>query len=415
MWNEKKYVRHYEIDQEEFPVAVFESDDWGACELVPDPSVTGEYNQILKKYGKGNGWVQHGLERPFELRQLYDVLESHKGADGNPAVFTAFTAMGNPDFKAIRENGFQKYVDIPINKGFPEKWQGDGIINAMLEGMNRGIWCPEYHAILHHTSPRLWLDLLRSDSDSGKFARELFELNSYFQMVHLPEYEGYPLNEQYEFIREGFRRFKETFGRMPEAAVTSDAYPETEMLWMAMGISAVAIKNCRVNSGEVVVYPTKPWNMQDVYAKLGDCSSIADCTYLTRNVFCEFNNTAEEVLRVISRNRTALKEPSVVSSHRLSYCCFIDERRENNLKRLDEILTELDKQGYYYLTSAELASLYRRGWSKRQVGDRVLFRKWFPEAKVPAYAADLPKGNHWLPASAVTEEEKDYQLDRGGE
>ena len=82
------------------------------------------------------------------------------------------------------------------------------------------------------------------------------------------------------------------------------------------------------------------------------------------------------------------------------------------MDRLNDILTELDKEGYCYLTSAELASLYRSGWSKRVVGDRVLFRKWFPEAKVPAYAAALPKGNYWLPASVVTDEEKDYQLNQ---
>ena len=410
MWNDKKYVRHYEIDQKEFPVVVIESDDWGACELVPEHSMVERYNATLEKYGKGKGWAEHGLERPFELKELYDVLESHKGADGNPAIFTSFTAMGNPDFKAIRENGFTKYVDIPINKGFPEKWQGEGIIDTMLEGMNRGVWCPEYHAILHHTSPRLWLELLRSDSEDGKFARELFDMNSYFQMHHLPEYEAYNIHEQYEFIHAGFRRFKETFGRMPEAAVTSDAYPETELLWMALGVKAVAIKNCRVNSGEVVVYPTKPWNMQDVYAKLGDCSSIADCTFLTRNVFCEMGVPKEDILKAIKRNRTVYNEPSVISSHRVNYCCFVDEKRKNAMDRLDEILTELDKEGYCYLTSAELASLYRSGWSKRVVGDKVLFRKWFPEAKVPAYAAALPKGNHWLPASVVTDEEKDYQL-----
>jgi hypothetical protein len=34
----------------------------------------------------------------------------------------------------------------------------------------------------------------------------------------------------------------------------------------------------------------------------------------------------------------------------------------------------------------------------------------YDEAKVPAYAAALPKGNYWLPASVVADEEKDYQL-----
>ena len=61
MWNEKKYVRHYEIDQKEFPVVVIESDDWGACELVPEYSMLERYNATLQKYGKGKGWNFNGF------------------------------------------------------------------------------------------------------------------------------------------------------------------------------------------------------------------------------------------------------------------------------------------------------------------------------------------------------------------
>ncbi len=390
------YQRHFEIDTAEYPVVVIESDDWGACELIPSADLQENYNALMKKYGKNSESGSSGLETPDEMRELFAILTKHKGADGNSAVFTAYTAMGNPDFDAIKANNFTKYIDIPINKGFPAPWQGEGIIDTMLKGMKLGVWQPEYHAMLHHTSPRLWLKLLNENSPDGELARELFEMRSYYQMKHIPEFHGYNIHEQYDMISTGFRRFKETFGYAPNAAVTSDAFPETELVWQALGINTIPLKNCRVNTGEVVVYPTKPWNMQDVYAKIGDCSKIADACFLTRNVFLEVGNSLDEAVTTVSKVLKIYKEPVVISSHRANYCGFDRDVVKQRLERLDAVLSELDKMGVYYLTSAELSSIYRKGCSARKVGSKTLFRKWFDNAITPTYAEDLPVGNHWL-------------------
>lgn len=390
------YERHFEIDVKKFPAVVIESDDWGACEVIPDAKMLDKYNAVMKKYNKSQGGESSSLERPDELENLYKVLEAHKGADGNSAVFTAYTAMGNPDFDAIRKNNFSQYVDIPVNKGFPAPWQGEGVVDKMREGMSRGVWFPEYHAMLHHTSPKLWMELLNGNSPASELARELFDLYSYYQLQHLPEFNGYDLHEQYQMINTGFQRFKETFGYMPNAAVTSDAFPETELIWLALGINTVPLKNCRVNTGEVVVYPTKPWNMQDVYAKIGDCSKIADACFLTRNVFLEVGNSLDEAVTTVSKVLKIYKEPVVISSHRANYCGFDRDVVKQRLERLDAVLSELDKMGVYYLTSAELSSIYRKGCSARKVGSKTLFRKWFDNAITPDYAEDLPVGNHWL-------------------
>ena len=390
------YERRFEIDTAKYPCVVIESDDWGACEVIPDPSLQKQYAAVMQKYGRKPGGESATLERPDELEKIYQILEKHQGADGNPAIFTAYTAMGNPDFEAIRNNNFSEYVDIPINKGFPAPWHGEGVVDKMREGMKRGVWHPEYHAMLHHTSPKKWMELLRGESKESELARDLFDLFSYYQMQHLPEFNGYNIHEQYEMINTGFQRFKETFGYMPNAAVTSDAFPETELVWLALGINTIPLKNCRVNTGEVVVYPTKPWNLQDVYAKIGDCSKIADACCLTRNVFLEKGDELDAVLKAVSRTFKYHCEPVVISSHRANYCNFNDEISAKHLERLDKLLSELDRMGVYYLTSAELSSIYRKGFSARKSGSRTLVRKWFDNAIVPDYAGDLPVGNHWL-------------------
>ena len=44
---------------------------------------------------------------------------------------------------------------------------------AAREGMRRGIRFPEFHARLHHSSPRTWLDILRGPHQERLFKRIL--------------------------------------------------------------------------------------------------------------------------------------------------------------------------------------------------------------------------------------------------
>ena len=61
------YERHFEIDVKKFPVIVIESDDWGACEVIPDAKMLDKYNSVMKKYNKSQGGESSSLERPDEL------------------------------------------------------------------------------------------------------------------------------------------------------------------------------------------------------------------------------------------------------------------------------------------------------------------------------------------------------------
>ena len=329
---DRKYLRRCEIDFKRFPVAVLESDDWGCC--------------------TGN------LETPADLEQIYRLLESICGTDSLPVILTAFTCMGNPDFEAIEKNGFTRYEDIAIDKGFPKPWNGKGTVAKYLDGMKRGVWHPEYHALLHHVSPRLWLHLLKGKGQAAEIAQERFSRQYFAQPSHLPEYQGFTVAEQQAMIQEGFERFRRTFGFSPRAAVTSDAYPETIVLWAANGIDTVPLINCRCNDGIVTVYQTKPWNFQDMYGKMGDIGSSTGVVYLSRNAFFEGNADTEEVFAAVSRV-WKINEPAVISCHRVGL--LKPERR----KEFRKLLKKIVDAGGCFITSPELSDLYRRGWFVR--------------------------------------------------
>ena len=369
-----KTVRKFDFDIERFPAVVFESDDWGSAQNLPDLEQKEAFDNIV-----GAKPYYPKLESRKEMLALFSVLEKHRGADGLKPVITAFTCMGNPDYDAIRANGFTKYEDISVEHGFPAGWDGMDVVKTWKEGIARDVWHPEYHAFFHHISAKLWLKLLKEDSKEGLQARQLFEMNNFSLPYHLPEYDGFTEAEAEAFIKEGFARFERLFGYRPSAAVTSDAYPWTIRLWAEAGIKTACLTNFRLNNGEVVYYQTKPWNFQDPDARCGDYDVEKNIIYMTRNVWFEPHDSgvpAEEAFAACENNFTKYKDPAIIQPHRINYCVFPEDIAEKRLKELDRLLEMLSNRGVYFLTTAELSDIYRQGYSKRKLSNGTVLRKW---------------------------------------
>ncbi|MBR1952338.1 MAG: hypothetical protein IKA32_07160 [Lentisphaeria bacterium] len=373
-----KTIRRFEVDTERFPTVVIESDDWGAAEVVPREELCETISKLTP-----SGPVYCKLESAEELKAVYEVLEKHRGRDGQLPVITAFTSVGNPDFAKIKASGFTRYHDIAIDEGFPPGWDGTGLISSYRDGMKRGVWSPEYHANLHHTSPVLWFKLLQEDSPEGENARKLFDLNCYSQVSHLPEYTGYTSDEMRENINAGFARFERIFGYRPKAAVTSDAFPETVKLWAEAGARAACLVNFRTNDGSVVHYKTKPWNFQDPGARCGDYDEEKDIIYLTRNVWFDLAGIeyvkgvpAEEAFETTLNNFDQYHDPAVVQMHRVNFSAYPASSIPPRLEALDKYFDMLNERNVYYLTTGELADIYYQGWSERRVPGGTLIRKW---------------------------------------
>jgi len=418
-------IRH-RIDWERHRAMVFESDDWGGCEVAAAPADAAIVADVWDALHARRREVLTTLETPADLARLYDLLAAHQGADGLPAVFTAFVSVANPDFPAIRASGFERYADLAIDQAVPARWQRGDIVGAWREGIRRGLFAPEYHANLHHTSPVRWLERLRAPGPEGVAARRLFELEVYCQGEHLPEFEGMALSEEHAWHEAGMSRFERICGYRPAAAITSDAYPETETLWALLGIRTICLKSCRVNSGQVVVYATKPWNNQDPAVPMGACHPRLDVAYLTRNVFFECAGRPEQSAQVageVIRARWSEGEPAVVSTHRANYVSLDPGFAEDGRRQLARLLADLAAAGARFLTTAEVGDLYRRGWSLRAAGEQHILRFWSEsgaQVRVPgtwAAARALPDGREHpgQAAGAATEFRLpvgDYRLTR---
>jgi hypothetical protein len=393
------------IDWERFAPVVFESDDWGGCEAVPDAEAASALQPLWDELLEHPRPIATTLESPADLTRLYETLSGFAGDDGIPAVFTAFMPMGNPDFAAIAAGGFERFCDIGISDGVPPRWERGDLLAAWRDGAARGVFEPEYHGRLHHNGPRPWLALLRGEGPRAELARASFEHEVYCQGIHLPEFEAMDVREQYQWNLVGVQRFEAAFGRTPAAGITSDAFPETETIWALLGIRTVCLKSCRVNSGQIVVYTTKLWNNQDPDVPIGAHDPVNDVIYLTRNAFFECaggkSQSAEAVLPVI-RSRWAEGEPAVVSTHRANYVSLDAVRAETGFTELSALLQSLHDCGARFLTTAEVSDLYRQGWSLREFGGTKILRRWSPEAepvRLPCSvtgATAIPDGREYL-------------------
>ena len=393
---------------------VFESDDWGDCTGTPDLETYERVRRhprvqqlITERPRSGLGTLE---DRP-QLEALFEVLERHHGGDGRAAVFTAFYVTHNPDYDAIRASDFTEYHDIPIDVGWPPGWRSEGAIAGAGDGMRRGVWFPEFHARLHHSSPHLWLEILRGGDEDTDVYRTLFDNHIYFFDRHLPEYERMPIAEQFAWLRGGVDAFKRALGVAPHCGVNSDAIPGTEESYALLGIRVRCLKSVVLNNGtQVRPYgKLKPDGTMDGTTPMGAYNPFLDLTYLNRNAFFEVGGADRSVLDDAYQaivNCWQRGEPAVVSTHRSGYCSLDDDASQRGRDLLDDLLArfETEHPDAVYMTSWEVAQLCRTATSAARYGDQWVLRNYGSDAAtvavpepVGASAVDLRTGDRFGP------------------
>jgi hypothetical protein len=100
-------------------IVVIESDDWGS---IGTPSRI-VYEELLKRgfrVDTSNFSKYDNLASTEDLTLLFDVLQSVKDKNGNPAIITANTIVANPDFDKIESSDFTEYFYKPFTETLKE-------------------------------------------------------------------------------------------------------------------------------------------------------------------------------------------------------------------------------------------------------------------------------------------------------
>ena len=333
-----KNIPGWRTDQK---IVVFESDDWGSNNIA-----SGEHYKRLKEIGVPVGRSAFNkydtIERASDLEALFEVLSSVKDAKGNSAVFTPFVNLANPDFKRIKESGFQEYYYEPFDKTLEEYGEREDVLNLYRQGIDSGLFEPQFHGREHLAVP-LWLEYLQNGN--GKI-RDAFDQKYYsYPAQELPSIASgfrpaFYFNSEKDLpflkksIREGTNLFEQLFGyRATVFDPPNGVFPSMlEKDLFEAGIHTIVTNRFRPE-------PTGNGQIDKKYYSFGQFNNIGQSYYIRNCQFEPYDNRSIE--HCISMMRAAFRwgKPAIICTHRVNFNGGIDKsNRDKGLKELKELL-----------------------------------------------------------------------------
>ena len=330
-------------------IVVIESDDWGSIRMASKDA----YNDLLKRGIPVDKSIYNrydALECNDDLDSLFDVLDSVRDSQGNPAVLTVNTVMANPDFDKIRECDFMEYHYEPFIKTLERYPQHDRVYDLYKKGIINGLLKPQFHGREHVNVCHWMKDLQLSNQYTHiAFNMNMFSMNysdeiKHCREVYLDAFSATTYNERYELervIKDGMSLFRELWGFSSVSSI-APCYiwnDEIEKILNAEGVKIMqgtTIQNLPLLTGAGY---KKKYHYTGQYNSLGQL-------YVVRNCFFEPSNSPSinNVSYCLKSIELAFKyhKPAIISSHRVNYMGLLEpSNREKNLKELAELLTSI--------------------------------------------------------------------------
>jgi hypothetical protein len=344
------YLAHWRCEE---PVVVFESDDWG---LMRKPA-----SALVRRFGEPSEWADEELESPEDLEELYRLLGKHRDEHSRPACFTANFVVANPDFDSIVNSQFTRYFEIPISAEslLKSKW---------LEGMERKVLFPQYHARYHFNLYR-WLKDLQ---DNVLGARELCTNHCHGGLALIKnqnwkyhsEYIDWQTGEQspdlLKILSSSINIFREVFRIAPRSTMPPHYIftPSLCSAWKQVGIHYIQGANYRIirGSGGCRRYMSHA---------MGERSPEGQ-NYLVRRIKFEprpqrLGQGFKEAIKQVIHNFDS-KIPAVIDTHRINYT---GTNRDKSLRQLDDLLAAMRPYKPKFLNTVELGEAIESGGEYR--------------------------------------------------
>lgn len=329
-------------------IVVFESDDWGSIRM-PSREVYDIFNKKGYPVNLRPFEQYDSLESIQDVEALFNVLAGVRDHTGNPCLFTGNTIMTNPDFRKIRESGFENYHAEIFTDSYKKYKGSETVFSAFMQGYNERLFKPQYHGFSHFNYQQ-WLtnlcnkwedDLLsfeygmvgitsRSDLERGN------QLLVALQFRNKDEFQ-----RQLNDTEKGAELFKNVFGYSSESFI-APVYTWNSQIEKTLSTCGVKY----IQGGRYQKEPLLP-NGELISKKhiTGD-QNIFDQYYLVRNVFFEpaTNPDRDWVDESLSRIQKAFfwGKPAIISTHRLNYIGRIfPENSNKNLKLLERLLKRI--------------------------------------------------------------------------
>lgn len=330
-------------------VVVIESDDHGSIRM-PSQQVYRELQDAGIPVTPSRYHRYDTLEHEADLGALFEVLQSVKDHTGRAAVYSPFVNVANPDFDRIRNEKFSAYYCEP----FPvtmEKYGLDSgrIMSLWRQGMDSGLFLPEYHGREHVSFP-LWMRLLQR---GNPLLLKAFDMGfvSVSNIPGIPEVAqefrpAFYFNDPsarallLESIADGVRMFRDLFRELPSSFMPTNSLfpPDFESAVFAAGIPFL-------NVGHSNPYPDETGQIRQQRYTFRQRYVPGRLNYYIRNCAFEPNDESyRSVASTLQQVAAAFQwgKAAIISTHRVNFAGGISERnRQEGLAELKKLLKAL--------------------------------------------------------------------------
>lgn len=346
-------------------ILVIESDDWGSNRM---PSK--EIFEILKAKGithDENRYDKYDTLAGYEdLSAIFEVLNSVKDRNGNPAKMTAVSVVANPDFKKIRESDFKEY-HYKLFTDTLERRNESNVINLWKQGIKGGYFIPEFHGREHLNVSR-WMKALKDGHELTHIAFEngVYGITLESQLKqgdsYLAAYDFYDPSELADLKKitiDGLNQFEKVFGFRSSYFVPPNG-PLSSNLHETLADSGInALQTARFIYSEPVGYG----KFRKRLRYLGMKNKVGQI-YTLRNVFFEPNHklNVDWVDKCLNEIAIAFScnKPAIISSHRVNFIgTLVLGNRIRSLKLFKQLLLKIKNRwpDVEFLSSRELTNL----------------------------------------------------------
>lgn len=348
-------------------IVILESDDWGSIRM-PSKQVCDILDKEDIKVYENFFTANDGLETNQDLEALFEVLGSVNDHNGRNAVMTPLVIVGNPNFDAIRENGYTDYVFEQFTSTCLKYDHSDRLLSLWKEGHSNHVFVPEFHG-REHLNVNRWMKGLQNRLPTTMRTFDLSLTGLHVHMAHEDrgDYQAaFDIDElsELKYLKEvlfdGIKSFKDLLGYHPLYFVPTNGPFNTrlEPYLKELGIEFI-------NSSKIQEEPIGGGKTRKRFHYLGQVSK-SKLLYLTRNVIFEPSkpNSSSWVDSAMKEIDIAFKwnKPAIISTHRVNYVSRIHEaNRDRGLKDLKLLLLSIIKKWpeVEFMTSSDLGRLIK--------------------------------------------------------
>ena len=349
-------------------LVVIESDDWGSIRM-PSRDVY----ELLVKEGiplyKATYNRYDSLASEEDLSALFEVLFSVRDKNGNPVKITANTIVANPDFDKIEKSGFSEYHYEKFTETLKRYPAHKNSFSLWKQGMDAGVFWPQFHGREHIHVPR-WMKALKHDDSVARkiFKYRMYDLSIGFERSESAFMEALQVDSeddfsfQHKYITEGLNIFEEIFG------YSSKTFIAPCYVWHNSLNDTLLERGVQGFQGswyqlEPNVYDN---SLKKIFHFMGERNKNNQI-YFTRNVFFEpseiqIDNWVGEVLTKMKLAFRA-KKPAIIQAHRKNFIGFIDQKnRDKNLRIFSKVLRQIIKKwpDVEFVSSDELSKIMNK-------------------------------------------------------